>query len=142
MLIGGLGNDSLYGEAGSDALYGGDGNDFVDGGAGADLMYGGLGNDIFHFGQLADVGLGSSQDCIADFDCQLDRVDFTGFDANTLLDGNQVFSFLGAASFSGEAGQLRFDSGTLWGDVSGDMVADFGIKITATGVLADANFIL
>jgi len=136
------GNDALYGLGGNDTLYGGAGNDFIDGGAGADQMYGGLGSDIFHFGQLADLGLDSSQDYIADFDSQVDYLDFTGFDANSLLEGSQAFSFLGAASFSGEGGQLRFDNGTLWGDVNGDMVADFGINITVVGVLADTNFFL
>ena len=142
VLQGMVGNDALYGLGGNDTLYGGNGNDYLIGGAGSDLMYGGTGSDIFYFGSLDDVGLGSAMDCIGDFDCQFDRLDFTGFDANTVLEGNQAFSFLGTASFSGAAGQLRFDSGTLWGDVSGDMVADFGIKIIATGILADANFIL
>ena len=136
------GNDAIYGLGGNDALYGGAGNDSIEGGAGADQMYGGSGSDIFYFGSLDEVGLGVGQDSIADFDCQFDRLDFTGFDADSVLDGKQAFSFLGTANFSGEAGQLRLDSGTLWGDVSGDMIADFGIKITMTGVLADSNFIL
>ena len=80
-------------------------------------------------------------DCIADFDCQFDHLDFTGFDANALLEGLQAFSFLGAPSFFAKAVQLWFENGTLWGDVNGDMIADFGITIHATGVLADANLI-
>ena len=136
------GNDALYGLGGNDTLLGGAGNDFLVGGAGADLMYGGSGSDTFYFGSLDEVGLGVNQDYIVDFDCQLDHLDFIGFDTNTLLEGTQPFSYLGTASFSGGAGELRFDNGTLWGDISGDMVADFGIKIIATGVLTDVNFIL
>jgi len=44
-LVGGSGNDSIYGFAGYDHIYTGGGNDFVDGGADGDVVYSGDGND-------------------------------------------------------------------------------------------------
>ena len=44
-LVGGAGNDSIYGFGGYDRLYTGGGNDFVDGGAEGDQLYSGAGND-------------------------------------------------------------------------------------------------
>src|SRR5262249_26740551 len=51
LLVGGSGNDVLYGEAGNDKLYGMDGNDSLYGGAGADLLAGMNGNDYLDGGR-------------------------------------------------------------------------------------------
>ncbi|WFU66858.1 calcium-binding protein [Bradyrhizobium brasilense] len=62
-LVGGIGNDSifghdgndaLWGDAGNDSLDGGDGNDELFGGPGNDIMTGGTGNDIFHVDSIGD----------------------------------------------------------------------------------------
>jgi Ca2+-binding RTX toxin-like protein len=45
-LTGGLGNDALFGEEGNDALYGGAGDDTLMGGAGNDELHGGDHNDV------------------------------------------------------------------------------------------------
>jgi Ca2+-binding RTX toxin-like protein len=47
-LKGGDGNDYLYGDTGNDYLYGGAGNDTLDGGAGNNTFYGGAGNNYFY----------------------------------------------------------------------------------------------
>lgn len=51
-LIGGLGNDRLFGDANSNDIQGGLGNDTLDGGLGNDLLDGGLGVDISSFVDL------------------------------------------------------------------------------------------
>ncbi|HEX8217569.1 MAG TPA: Calx-beta domain-containing protein, partial [Allosphingosinicella sp.] len=49
------GNDSLKGGLGVDTLHGGAGNDMLDGGAGADVMNGGAGNDTYTVDDAGDV---------------------------------------------------------------------------------------
>ena len=56
--------------------------------------------------------------------------------------GNQAFAFIGAAAFTGAAGQLRsYTSGGsnfVAGDVNGDGIADFTIATGASqAVLSD-----
>lgn len=53
-LMGGAGNDYLYGGAGNDTLIGGAGNDYLRGDAGNDVMIGGLGNDHFRIEDAGD----------------------------------------------------------------------------------------
>ncbi len=55
ILWGGAGNDELYGGGGNDKLYGGDGNDLLGGGAGVDSMTGGAGDDTYVVDQRDDV---------------------------------------------------------------------------------------
>ena len=46
-LSGGSNNDKLHGEAGNDKIYGGTGNDSLWGGTGNDSLWGGTGKDVF-----------------------------------------------------------------------------------------------
>jgi Ca2+-binding RTX toxin-like protein len=63
-IVGGNGNDylygtsaddSIYGQAGNDNLYGLAGNDILDGGTGADVMAGGTGNDRYYVDNIGDA---------------------------------------------------------------------------------------
>ncbi|WP_280841988.1 M10 family metallopeptidase C-terminal domain-containing protein [Haematospirillum jordaniae] len=91
-LRGGRGNDSLHGEGGRDILDGGDGDDFLRGGIGADILTGGPGMDRFHYRTSAEV----QGDVISDFNRdQGDWVDLYRIDANTHVDGWQLFTFSG-----------------------------------------------
>jgi Ca2+-binding RTX toxin-like protein len=54
-LYGTTANDSIYGQAGNDNLYGLAGNDILDGGTGADVMAGGTGNDRYYVDNIGDV---------------------------------------------------------------------------------------
>ncbi|MFZ4774383.1 MAG: hypothetical protein ACOYM3_03415 [Terrimicrobiaceae bacterium] len=54
-LVGGDGNDALFGEGGNDTLIGGDGNDCLQGGADADSMIGGTGSDAYYVDNYDDV---------------------------------------------------------------------------------------
>jgi Ca2+-binding RTX toxin-like protein len=68
-LVGGLGNDHLFGNSTADRLDGGAGNDSLSGGDGADTLVGGIGNDTLVGGRGADVyrfDLGWGQDKIVD----------------------------------------------------------------------------
>jgi hypothetical protein len=46
-------------------------------------------------------------DHILDFTPGTDRIELDRIDANTLLAGNQAFSWIGSNAFSGSAGELR-----------------------------------
>ena len=59
-IIGGDGNDILYGGNLSDVIGGGDGNDTLFGGGGNDFLFGGAGNDILRGGTGNDVLSGGS----------------------------------------------------------------------------------
>ncbi|MFM6406363.1 MAG: hypothetical protein ACKPGT_17530, partial [Microcystis sp.] len=69
-------------------------------------------------------------------------IDISGIDANSLNDGNQSFTFIGASDFSGQAGQLRFDGGLLCGDTNGDAVSDFQLAIAGVYSLPVTNIVL
>ena len=55
MLLGGDGNDVLFGDADNDTLYGGNGNDILNGGAGNDFLSGEVGDDILTGGSGSDL---------------------------------------------------------------------------------------
>lgn len=144
-LYGGSGKDQIEGGAGHDRLYGDSGDDRLIGGAGADTLTGGAGGDRFVFLALSDSA-GPNLDLIADFGQGGDKIDLSALDANTLLSGDQGFSWLGTAAFSNAAGQLRYETvgGTrnLYGDVNGDGTADFQIQLAGTSKLAVGDFVL
>jgi len=139
------GNDLLRGQTGNDTLSGGDGDDLLVGGSGVDDLTGGAGADTFRFSTF-ESGTGASADRIQDFAQGSDIIDVAGIDADLLTAGNQTFSFIGNAAFSGAAGELRyFDNGTdtfVQGDINGDGAADFDIALTGVVALVSTDFIL
>ncbi|MDO9338402.1 MAG: hypothetical protein Q7T61_18570 [Caulobacter sp.] len=145
-LSGGDDNDKLYGETGDDQLSGGIGIDYLYGGAGSDTLNGGAGKDVFVYSALSDSA-GSARDTIQQFEA-VDVVNLSAIDADVALSGDQGFSFIGAAAFSGVAGQLRYvvdgEGGHLLADVNGDSSADLEILFTggAPASLVAGNFIL
>ncbi|MBC1198113.1 M10 family metallopeptidase C-terminal domain-containing protein, partial [Microcystis aeruginosa BLCCF158] len=78
------------------------------GGLGSDQLTGGEGRDSFIFNTVDEIGQGANRDNILDFNTDLDTIDISGIDANSLSFGNQSFTFIGASDFSGQAGQLRY----------------------------------
>lgn len=167
-LAGEGGNDVLYGDNGHDTAYGGDNDDSVYGGAGNDILYGdnsfasssagvdrltgGDGNDTMHGGARGDSFIFSRDDLgdvdtIRDFHrSEGDKIYLVGIDANTTQTGNQAFTFIGTAAFTGVAGQLHYSNNgvqtVLTGDVNGDKLADFTIKFTDAPGLIASDFIL
>jgi Ca2+-binding RTX toxin-like protein len=139
VLNGSIQADRLEGWIGADSLIGGGGNDTLVGGAGKDLHVGGGGLDRMVFNTLADSGVTfAARDVISTF-AHGDKIDLTAIDANTVLAGDQAFSWRASGAFTGAAGQLRFDmtnisatgvkAYTVYGDVNGDRIADFSLQI-------------
>ena len=139
------GNDTIRGNGGDDVLDGGADDDLLVGGSGADVLTGGSGADNFRIGYF-ESGTGSGADRITDFAPGTDIVDVSGWDANTGVGGDQAFSFIGGAAFSGTAGELRtfFDGTDTWvqGDINGDAAADFEIRFDGSVTLAGSDFVL
>ncbi len=114
------------------------------GGLGKDQLGGGTGNDLFVFNSVADSGIGSNADRIADFG-RGDKIDLSGIDA-IAGGGDDAFTFIGSGAFSGTAGELRYTSTTagtvLAADVTGDGVADFEILLSNKVIPTSADFLL
>jgi Ca2+-binding RTX toxin-like protein len=128
-LTGNDGNNLLNGGAGDDLLDGGAGNDTLIGGLGTDTLTGGAGVDLFVFNALNELGKGGLRDIITDFSTlDGDKIDFSKFDANLLSAGINKFSFIDSNDFTA-AGQLRFVDHVLYGNVNGDLGADFEIQL-------------
>ncbi|MCE6951340.1 M10 family metallopeptidase C-terminal domain-containing protein [Cereibacter sphaeroides] len=137
ILRGGRGNDYLRGDAGNDRLAGNSGRDYLSGGSGA---------DTFVFGSTADSRPGTARDTITDFTPGTDTIQLSGIDANVHLAGNQAFRFIGAASFTEVAGQLRCvarNGGRLIeGDIDGDGVAELQIFLEDAVTVRAGDFLL
>jgi predicted extracellular nuclease len=140
----------LFGGGGNDVLTGGSGDDLIVGGRRGDTVTGGAGNDVFRYDSVLDSNL-TEADGIQDFNLG-DLIDLSRIDANTLIDGDQAFTFVGeATTFSGAAGELRFENysegGPVWrvsGDVDGDKVSDFVliVVINPPDPITSSDFIL
>jgi Ca2+-binding RTX toxin-like protein len=146
-LSGSQAGDGLYGNAGANVLQGWNGNDLLVGRAGKDTLTGGAGADRFQFTAIGDSAVGANADRITDFShAQGDRIDLAGIDARFTGAGNQAFSFIGSAAFTGVAGQLHIwhDAGRtiVSGDVNGNRTADFNIVLTGTIALVAGDFVL
>jgi Ca2+-binding RTX toxin-like protein len=134
---------NAYGNGLNNVITGNGYDNEIVGGGGFDIMYGGRGADTFKFTSLSDIPVpGFRADYLADFSmAEGDKIDLSAIDANALAAGDQAFLFIGnnnAFVESWGAGQLRFNDGYLQGDVNGDMVADFSIKVNCTALTADA----
>ncbi len=141
-LSGGDGNDLLIGYSGDDILRGDTGNDVLRGGAGYDQMDGGIGADRYLF-QDGESGAGVP-DLIKFNRFEGDRIDLRGIDA-VESDGDDAFTFIGAAAFSNTAGELRFEQNgaisTIYGDINGDGIADFALIADGSGPMQASDFL-
>lgn len=75
-----------------------------------------------------------------------DRIGVSGIDANSKLSGNQEFSRIGTKSFSGKAGELRYEKTNadtfVYADVNGDKKADFAVQIDDRITLYKDDFLV
>lgn len=134
--IGGAGRDSMVGSASANVLNGGGGNDVIIGNGGADRMTGGSGADRFTYNAISDSAPDAA-DIITDFShSEGDRIDLSRLDANRLLSGKQVFSWIGDSAYTGIAGQVRYqhiaDQTIVYADTDGDSVSDFELVLNGT----------
>lgn len=142
------GNDRIRGGDYDDRLEGFSGHDRLEGGLGADRLFGGSGSDIFIFRSVDESNVEAfDRDTIYDFSAkQKDRIDLRAIDANTALDGNQSFSFIGKNGFHNKAGELRYEkvSGgmVVYGDVDGDATPDFAISVKGVSSISKGYFYL
>lgn len=114
------GEDVLAGQGRADTVSGGRGADTVLGGGGADLLTGGRGADTFVLTSATDSGLRRRADTITDFTPGRDQVDL----AEVMIGG----SFIGSHRFDA-AGQVRYSGDRLQGDLDGDGLADWSIRL-------------
>jgi hypothetical protein len=77
-------------------------------------------------------------DLIADFDpLEGDLIDLGGVDANAIAGGNQAFTFIGAAGFSGTPGEVNFShlNGETIIQLQTGVVADSEMSIRIAGIV-------
>ncbi len=160
-LRGDASDNEFYGGRYSDRLYGRAGNDTLDGGRGVDALYGNAGADVLRGGgpagqrdrfiyfRAADSRPGDGHhDRIVDFVPGVDRVEISRLDADLATPGNQAFTLIGTAPFSGTAGELHYlqDAATnttlLQADMNGDGLADFEIAFDGILDFTDGDFLL
>jgi serralysin len=109
-LYGGARNDTLDGGDGNDSLHGESGVDTIYGGAGLDSLWGGSGADVFRWDATSETGLtAGTSDEIRDFNrLDGDEINLSAIDANVYAAGDQAFTFIGMAAFSGTPGEIRY----------------------------------
>ncbi|MCA8889514.1 MAG: hypothetical protein KDA46_11830 [Parvularculaceae bacterium] len=125
----------LFGGAGNDYIRGGSGDDSaIEGDLGQDTLGGGMGADVFDFDFLPEI----SNDTILDLE-PLDVIDLSGIEYAFQLGevGGLDLTYIGFASFSGVAGEMRwFNTSTqtiIAIDADGDTNTDHSI-IVANGI--------
>lgn len=147
VMDGGAGDDTLLGtNYGRDVFIGGQGRDVMDSGykdLGPPWLGQDMGIDRFDFRDPAESTVGEGRDVIYNFlqsdSYGGDRINLGAMDANAGVAGNQAFTFIADAAFSGTAGELRveyvdfeddaLDYNLISGDVNGDGIADFEIEV-------------
>ena len=149
-LVGNTGRNTLEGGGGNDVLNGKAGDDTLVGGTGADSLVGEDGADTFVIRAVSESRPGqANRDFINGFfRAEGDRIDLSLIDANSGTAGDDAFTFIGSAAFSGVAGQLRFftfgggNFNIVEADVNGDRVADMQIFVNLTNSMQESDFIL
>ena len=89
------------------------GNDLgntITGGLGHDWLQGNGGADFFVWTKTEETAVSqATADIIDDFDAaEGDRIDVAGVDADVYAAGNQAFTFIGTAAFSGTPGEINY----------------------------------
>lgn len=134
--VGGSGGDTIVGNAVGNVITGGTGFDKMTGLGGADTF-------IFFKGDTRSTR--STADTITDFHhTDGDIIDFTHRDANSVLAGDQAFTFIGNQAFHKVAGELHTiqEANDTWieGDTNGNGKADFIIHLTGSIQLQSTDF--
>ncbi len=146
VLAASAGNIDGFGNTQANVITGNSGNNLLGGGAGVDTLTGGGGMDVFIFAAGDTGGTAGARDRITDFVSGADQLDFWMIDADSTKSGHQVFQFIGATEFTGQAGEMRayFDVAhnitVVEGDVDGDKAADFGVELSGNVTLVGNDF--
>jgi len=140
-LVGNASANLLLGLGGSDSLSGGGGNDTLDGGGGNDGLSGGGGADLFRFSSSDEIGRYSKVDSISDFNpTEGDRIDLSAI-ASSL---GRALTWLGTSSYTGVAGQVRYDSdgGLIGLDLSGSGRSTTSIRVSPGLTIGSSAIVL
>lgn len=148
-----VGSMDVIGTSGDDVIVGLAKPDRLAGGVGADVVTGGGGADRFVFSSLADFADSAPRDRITDFShAEQDRIDLSGVDPDAARAGDQRFTFIGNAAFTGSGGTdyevraaaIDTDTIRVWGDVDHDGAADFTFLVDTAprSVLTSDDFVL
>ena len=126
--------DVLVGEKANDLLIGLKGKDILEGGRGADVLIGGKGKDTYLYENIKDSRAAKGKsDHLLDFG-KKDKIDLSAI-ADELR-------FIGSDSFSGAAGDVRFDNELLEVDKNGNGKADLSLVLPGTESIKSSNLIL
>ena len=141
------GNDVLRGNNGVDVLDGGAGNDLLWGGALRDVLTGSGGADDFRFAAGDLLNLAAQADRITDFNsADGDQIYLNLIDADAASAGDQAFTLIGTAAFTGNAGQLRTYASAgdtvITGDTDGDGIGDIYLRVAGTVTFAAGDLVL
>ena len=142
-LNGGAGNDVLRGEKGNDVLIGDAGNDTLIGGVGVDTLTGGDGADTFMFESLTEMGTATRRDVITDFQTSVDKIDLWQLTSGTLTSkGTSAFDATNQIrwSFYGAGTTASPYYAVVQGNLSGDLLPEFEIKLAGVTSLTDSDF--
>ncbi|HEX2135193.1 MAG TPA: VCBS domain-containing protein [Microvirga sp.] len=132
--------DVIYGLDGNDTIGGNGGADYILGGRGADTLTGGAGNDTFRY-TSTEESTSVARDEIVDFVAG-DRIDLSAIDANLSVAGDDAFTWAAAASANAVWYTVSGGNATVFGDQTGDGVADFEIQLRGVGSLAAGDVAL
>ena len=137
LIYGGVDNDWMQGSDGADTIFGGHGDDFADGGTGDDVLDGGIGNDVLAGGLGDDEGYGGDGNDGLTGEDGRDLLS-GGAGDDTLDGGNENDTLLGgtgADTITGGFGRDYIDLGTNHiPDAEGDVAYGGSDEDTITGV--------
>jgi len=128
--------DVVSGSEKADLLIGLKGGDEIKGGLGADVLIGGAGGNRYVYAALGDSSATvASVDQILDFK-PADKINLIA------LRGKSTPRYIGARSWSGQAGEVRFEAGRLQLDHDGNRQADFEILLNGVSQFTVQNLLL
>jgi Ca2+-binding RTX toxin-like protein len=140
--IDGTGNDlpnNIWATTGNNILDGKGGSDELLGRHGLDTLTGGSGGDTFVWLYANETGVTTATaDVVTDFNfADGDRLDFSSVDADVYADGEQSFTFIGLAAFSGTPGEINYyhAGGNTYVQLQTGTVADVEGVICLNGIL-------
>ena len=153
LILSGTAAINARGNALDNRITGNSANNFINGYGGADVLSGRAGNDTYvtDGGDSILEALNGGLDTVSSsathpLGANLENLILTGSAAIDGTGGNQSFSATIIAAFTGVAGQLAFstasDVGYLSGDVNGDKIADFSIRLANDAALSASSLIL
>jgi hypothetical protein len=127
------------GSSASDRFTGDGGPNWFQGGGSQDIATGGAGRDLYDLDRVQDSLPGpNDRDLILDLAPQSDRIDLTGIDADTTIPGNQAFTWVGTADFTGPGQLGYFRSGSdviVRGSIDADTTSELHIQLAGlTGI--------